>query len=145
MCDMCCHVHFSSNDDCPMYEVPCEKYPAETVNKILLNPKMDQSKICHKRPLDITKSSTYLNCLKDPDDVKKDNFGVWKHVGSRNQQFECSISDNKVYVGCGVLSGERKWEQYSLCRLHSKHPSNENFRRMICFITGGCVHFCILC
>ena len=32
----------------------------------------------------ITKSSTYLvdlNSLKDPEDVKKDSFGVWNIVG----------------------------------------------------------------
>jgi len=139
MCDMYCRVHFSSNDDCPLYEIPCEKYPAETVIKILLNPKMDQSKICHKHPLDITKSSTYcnvvnLNCLKDPDDVKKDNFGVLKHDGSHNKQFECSISDNKVYVGCQV-KGNGNSIRFAVC------IANIPLRRMICFISGGCVHF----
>jgi len=86
--------------DCPVYEIAPEKYPAEIVIKILLNPKIDEAKICHQHPQNIAKSSTSvvdLNSLKDPDNIKKDNFGVWQHNGSHNQSFECSISDDKVW------------------------------------------------
>jgi len=67
--------------------VPSEKYTSEEIICILLDPKIDQKRECIQRPLDIVSSSTYavdLDCLQHPDDVKKDNFGVWTHSGSRN-------------------------------------------------------------
>ena len=128
-------------DGFPVYEVPPEKYAAERIIKILLDPKIDDRKICKQRPLNVESSSTFvidLNSLKDPDDVKKDNFGVWHHNGSHNQTFECCISSSgDVQIGYSVFSPPNaQWEQYSLRRLHSKHPTNCRFKRMLCFITG---------
>ena len=125
-----------------MYEVPSEKYSAERIIKILLNPKIEGNRICKKRPVDIDVSSTFvidLNSLKDPDDVKKDNFGVWHHSGSHNQIFECCFTaDGDVQIGRSTFfSSEGQWEQYSLHRLQSKHLTNKNFRRMLSFITGN--------
>ena len=128
-------------DGFPVYEVPPEKYSAERVIKILLDPNIDKKKICNQRPLDIQSSGTFvvdLNSLKDPDDVKKDNFGVWHHSGSHNQTFDCCITaTGDVLIGCSLFSPRgAQWEHYSLRRLHSKHPTNRNFRRMLSFITG---------
>jgi len=43
------------------------------------------NKICSIRPVNITKSATYIidvTKLKHPDDVKRDLFGKWEYVGS---------------------------------------------------------------
>ena len=48
--------------------------------RILLNPKMNNKKVCKQCPLNMKKSSTFsvdLDYLQNPDDAKKDNFGVW--------------------------------------------------------------------
>ena len=64
----------------------------------------------------IENSSTYvidLDSLQDPDDVKKDNFGVWKYTGSHVNDFQCHIMESgKVKVGKGVLSSSDKYEQF---------------------------------
>ena len=90
-----------------MYETPPDKYPAETIIEILLDPSIKKTTICHQQPTKITKSSTYvvdLNSLKDPEDVKKDSFGVWNHSGSHLQSFECCFSkDGLVHVGRGLF------------------------------------------
>ena len=92
----------------------------------------------------IENSSTYvidLDSLQDPDDVKKDNFGVWKYTGSHVNDFQCRIMESgKVKVGKGVLSSSDKYEQFSLRRLYSTHPTNSKFRRMLAFITGKYKH-----
>lgn len=129
-------------DEFPIYEVPPEKYSAERIIKVLLDPKIDDKKICKQRPINIQSSSTFvvdLNFLKDPDDVKKDNFGVWHHNGSHNQSFECCITANgDVQIGYSHFGqhDDALWERYSLRRLHSNHPTNSKFKRMLSFITG---------
>lgn len=133
-------IYFYRIDGFPLYEVPPEKYSAERIIKILLDPHIDSSLICRGRPLNIESSGTFvidLDSLEDPDDIKKDNFGVWDHSGSHNVKFDCCISGGEVHIGRGVLDSEsNNWESFSLRRLHSKHPTNNKFRRMLCLITG---------
>ena len=110
-------TYYRANDEYPVYETPPDKYPAERVIKILLDPNINKSKICHQQPTKITKSSTYvvdLNCLKDPEDVKKDNFGVWNHSGSHLQSFDCCFSkDGRVHVGRGLFQESGlQWETF---------------------------------
>ena len=138
---MCtCTCRSNSVDECPVYEIPPVKYAAETVIRILLNPNLEDLKICKQRPLHIITSSTYvidLNYLKDQDDVKRDNFGIWHHSGSHNLSFECCITtDGEVRMRCDAANGGQ-WKKYSLRRLHSKHSTNHNFKRLICFLTGN--------
>ena len=85
--------------------------------KILLDPNINKGKICHQQPIKITNSSTYvvdLNSLKDPEDGKKDNFGVWNHSCSHLQSFECCFSkDGKVYVGRSLFQEPGlQWETF---------------------------------
>ena len=123
-----------------MYEVPPDKYSAEDIVQILLNPNIDHAMICKKRPFSVSTSSSYvvdLNSLQHPDDVKKDNFGVWTHSGSHDLKFETRInSSGQLEIGRSLLSSADGWEQFSLRRLHSKHPTNPKFRRILSFITG---------
>jgi hypothetical protein len=137
-------VCVSDDDDnannTPVYEVPPLKYSAEYVIKLLLNPNIDKSKICHERPLKITESATYivdLNSLLDENDIKKDNFGVWHHCVLHTLKFECCITADGVTIGSNATTQSvGTFAQYSLRRLHCKHPTNKNVKRLICFITG---------
>ena len=135
----CCFPLYCRRQD-PVFEDPPMKYSAEHIIKILLDPDINRAKVCKERPLSIEKSSTFvidLDCLQDPEDVKKDNFGIWNHSGSHNIPFECQISDDgTVHIGRGVLSNQENYKHYYLRRLHSTHPSNRAFRRMIALITG---------
>ncbi len=67
--------------------------------------------------------------LKHPDDVRKDFFGKWNHSGSHPVPFKTNITDDHVRVErCAPgASGN----VYYLRRLHSNHPSNSSFRRVI--------------
>ena len=69
-------------------QVPPEKYSAERIIQILLDPNIDKSKVCTQRPLNVDSSCTFvvdLDQLLEADDVKKDKFGVWNHSGSQPQ------------------------------------------------------------
>ena len=54
----CTYTYYRANDNYPVYETPPDKYPAERIIKILLDPSIKKTKICHQQPTKITKSST---------------------------------------------------------------------------------------
>ena len=81
----------------PVYENPPPKYSAKRVLKILLDPSLPASRICSTRPMQISRSSTYvvdMSSLDHPDDVKKDNFGVWVHSGSHPQAYKVHTEED---------------------------------------------------
>lgn len=135
-----CFYYSPKVDDEPIYEKPPLKYSAETVLKILLDDSIPPTKICQKRPLKIVKSSTYvvdISKLRHPDDVKKDNFGIWSHSGSHPQFFKIfNESDGTISVE-KCAPGASGANVVQLRRLHSVHPLNNQFKRMIAFVTGN--------
>ena len=121
-----------------MFERPPPKYSAETVLKILLNPLIDKSTICTSRPIVIKQSSTFvvdITKLGHPDDIKSDNFGVWSHSGSHPVAFKVHTENGYVEVD-KLAAGATGNDIVYLRRLHSIHPSNKDFKRMIAFISG---------
>ena len=119
-----------------MYEIPPAKYGAEYILKVLLNPKID--KRCHQKPCNITESSTFVVgvlSLQHPDDIKKDEFGIWNYSGSHPQAYKVYNEDGHLTVEkCG--GGATGPSVVYLRRLHCTHPSNPDFKRLICFVTG---------
>ena len=120
------------------FEVPPVKYSAEAILKLLLDPMIDTSRVCKTWPIsDITTNSTFVvnvTKLKHPDDVRKDFFGKWIHTGSHPFTFKAYIRDNCVSVERCAPGAHGT--VYYLRRLHSYHPSNTDFRRMLAFVSG---------
>ena len=107
--------------------------------QILLDPNINEERIAQQRPLEIQCNSTFvvdLRNLKHPDDVKKDMYGRWQHHGSHTDVFKCSFNqDNKVCVE-KVAQGASGEDVFYLRRLHSTHPCNKYFRRIVALISG---------
>ena len=122
------------SEESPIHEVPQNKYSAEWILKILLDPNISASVICTVRPVDITKSATYvvdIHKLEHPSDIKNDNFGKWEHSGSHPLCFRVQVeSDDHLYVE-KCAAGATGDNVVLLRRLHSVHPSNNKFKRMI--------------
>ena len=86
-----------------MYEIPKGLYTGERILKILLNPNIKRRRVCHKRPINVSVSSTFvvdLNSLEHPDDIKRMSsesgstvgrilFLTWPGILARG----CSLSD----------------------------------------------------
>lgn len=105
---------------------------------ILLDPKIDERKIAFKRPLTVPFSSSFvvdITKLAHPDDVKKDMYGKWLHSGSHENVFRCTYCDDGVDIEKAV-PGARGDNIYYLRRLHSVHPSNTEFRRVLALLFG---------
>ena len=122
----------------PIYECPPSKYSSEKILQILLDPKIPMDKICTAKPRGITSSATLvvdIRQLKCMDDVKKDEFGIWKYSGSHPTAYEVTVHKDFVEVEkCHDDSHEDNIVH--LRRLRCVHPSNQEFKRMICFVSG---------
>lgn len=102
---------------------------------ILLDPRIDEKRIAHKRPLLAPFSLTFVVDIAHPDDIKKDMYGKWLHSGSHTDVFLCTYDGDEVNIekaACGT-SGDNV---YYLRRLHSIHPSNSDFRRVLALLFG---------
>lgn len=95
--------------------------------------------MCKAKPTGVRASATFvvdtrnLQCL---DDIKKDEFGIWNYSGSHPQAYRVHNKED------GYLSVERCEKGATGCnvvclrRLHCTHPSNLDFKRLICFVSG---------
>ena len=87
----------------------------------------------------INQAATYvvdISKLRHPDDVKKDNFGIWSHSGSHPQSFKVFNADSGHISIEKCAPGAEGHNVVQLRRLHSVHPVNNQFKRMIAFVTG---------
>ena len=109
------------------------------IMQILLNPSINQSKIAQTRPMEVTSTSTFvvdLTKLAHPDDIKRDAYGRWTHKGSHADVFKCFYDGDEEVNIEKVAPGATGENVYYLRRLHSVHPLNEGFRRIMAFICG---------
>ena len=131
-------LKFDSNvDGLHIYEVPPSKYSAEQLLRILLQP--DVSKICSVRPTCVSQSSTYVIDVRNfpnKDDIKKDDFGIWRYSGSHPQYFKAYEQDDGYLKIEKCAEGATGSNVVVLRHLHCTHPSNNEFKRLICFLSG---------
>ena len=106
---------------------------------ILLDPTISPSKVCCKRPVSISSSATYvidISKLADPEDVKNDSFGSWNHSGSHLSTYRVNVEDNGYIRIEKCAPGATGADVVYLRRLHSVHPSDNLFKRLIAFVSG---------
>jgi hypothetical protein len=128
------------NSSRPINEHPPLKYNAEEIIKVLLL--AEDNKICRVKPSAVTQSATYVidtRSLQNPEDIKKDDeFGIWRYSGSHPKKFKVYTGDDghmKVEKCCDSASGNNV---VTLRRLQCTHPSNSDFKRLVCFLSGKC-------
>ena len=132
----------------PLYEYPPEKYSANRIITILLT--ATPEKICKHKPTNINRSSTFVvdvRCLKNQEDIKKDEFGIWQYSGSHPQCFLVKQRDDGYIDIQKCEAGAANSHLMYLRRLHCTHPSNSEFKRLICFLSGRYMYSpsCLFC
>ena len=104
----------------------------------MLDPTIDTSRVCKTWPISgINTNSTFVvdvTQVKHPDDVRKDFFNKWIYSGSQPFTFKAYYNDDTISVERCAPGAHGT--VYYLCRLHSYHPSNTDFRRMLAFVSG---------
>ena len=126
-----------------MYEILPAKYSAKRILKILLDPEIDENNICNDKPSNISASATYvvnIANLKHPDDIKKDEFGIWNYSGLHPQVYRVYHKKEGYLSVETCRSGATGPSVVCLRRLHCTHPSNAKLKRLICFVLGECWH-----
>lgn len=105
---------------------------------ILLNPSINEERIASRRPLDAPYSATFVvdvSKLAHPDDIKKDMYGKWIHKGSHTDVFICTYDNDSINIEKAAVGASGN-NVYYLRRLHSVHPSNDAFRRVLALLFG---------
>ena len=75
--------HYQGNLELPIYELGRREYTVSELVSILLG-KVDRERICKTQPLCVEQSCSFivdLQCVCDPNDLRADDNGVWKHSG----------------------------------------------------------------
>lgn len=81
--NFCSSIHFFVIPPAVVYEVPSNVYTGE---QILKSPRQNKKKICHTKPINVSRS-TFVVDLEHPDDIKKDDFGKWVYGGSHSVSY----------------------------------------------------------
>ena len=103
--------------------------------------------MCQKKPVNVTSSTTFVvdtRKLQSLEDIKKDEFGIWNYSGSHPQAFRVSEEDGTSLWIEKCTTSATGSNVGHIRRLHCTHPSNSNFKRVICFLSGtsfGEFHF----
>ena len=125
----------------PVFEKPPPKYSAIQIMHMLLDQNINRERVAMQRPLQVKSNSSFvvdITKLDHPDDIKKDMYGRWQHSGSHTDVFRCSFSEDGDVEITKCAPGASGANVYYLRRLHSFHPTNVNFRRLIAVISGKC-------
>ena len=100
-------------------------------------------KVCRVQPVSIQHSCTFvvdLNCIADPNDLRADDCGVWKHKGLRKTWVIVDEECKVVYQRREhppSLRTDQPGHLYLLSRIYHALQSSEDFRRMIALLKGG--------
>ncbi len=85
----------------------------------------------------ITKSATYIvNLPSLESDIKKNEFGIWNYTGSYPKAYKIHRCDGELSFESGISINSTSSNVIFLRRLHCTHPSNVDFKRLICFVSG---------
>ena len=98
------------------------------------------------KPTAVTHSATYLvdvRQLQNVDDVKKDEFGIWNYSGSHPQSYKVFDEEDDDIMIEKCAEGATGTNVVLLRRLRCTHPSNVEFKRLICFLTSMKYMLCI--
>ena len=77
-----------------------------------------------------------VRSLHNIEDIKKDEFGIWNYSGSHPQVFKVYMEDDGYKTIEKCSEGASGNNVVYLRRLHCTHPSNSDFKRLICFLSG---------
>ena len=75
--------------------------PMDTLARVLMNKDIDTNKVCHIKPLGVTKSATFIVDIDEVlfSDQKADDLGTWKNNGTESTYFSMSANGSVAIAG----------------------------------------------
>lgn len=145
--------YLDSNPKLPIFDITSERYPAEKIVKLLLDP-VDPLRVCTMQPLSVQRNATFLvDCsrLGSPKDLTADDNGAWVPLGKPCTWFRVVFDENnqvsKVYK-LPHKPAVTTTSTFALYRYYGRSASAVDFKRTVCTIRGEqhCVLvYCALC
>lgn len=127
-------IFYNDDAELPVFSSVTSGYPAEQVVRILMDPELDQDKVCHLQPMGVMKNASFIIDVDDVHfaDLKADDLGSWKPNGTKATYFRILPSGTMR-----ILSGRpRVTTSYVLTRRYYVHSTYHLFRRTIIDIQG---------
>ena len=94
--------------------------------------------ICHEQPLHVNKNVSFvidMNSLDDPNDLKADENGVWKRMGSPVAYISIYRKEGVDYIYRRSKLGKTS-SRYKVTRTYYKHLDSPDFHQVIVTIHG---------
>ena len=134
-CTVLAVIIYTRDSSCqqPVYKTPPPKYG--DIDDFAWSPNWKSAGISHLMSGKVPRLWTLWWMYSD---IKKDKFGIWHYSGSHPQTYRVYIeSDRHITVDkCG--DGATGSSVVYLRWLHCTHPSNSEFKRLICLVSGKC-------
>ena len=143
----CCfcfrNEYYNDNVDLPVFQCGRMEYTVAELVSILLG-NVSKEKVCKAQPVNVEHNCSFvvdLSCVNDPNDLRADDSGVWKHQGVRKSWVVMDNTRNILFQ-----SRERppqkqdipqNGRQYVLTRVYHALQESNDFRRMIVTLQGG--------
>lgn len=133
--------HYGDDPALPIYSYQSSEYTVEDIVNLLVLQEVDETKIARAPPVAVNTNASFLvdlSCLKHSDDVKADDLGVWKSVGSPSHLVV--VDDEDGCLSATVLSRGKKFKDvdaakrqytYRLTRSYYRHSTSPDFHRIV--------------
>ena len=137
--------YYKQNTDLPIYEnIPMDKKSVKDIVQILLNPKLDTSRVCSRVPTSISRNVSFIvdtSKLQHTDDILSDDMGVWKNNRVDKEKVIAKVSRTSV-THVDKCSGQQA-PTHSVKRVYRIHGTNQKLKKMTACLYGE--FFKIMC
>ena len=107
-------IHYYQDDPhLPVFSRDISGYRVEQVARILLNPHVDEQKVCNVQPMGVVRNATFFIDLDDIKfgNLKADHLGAWKASGTKTAFFRV-LPSGSIYIASLKPNAQRRASYY---------------------------------
>ena len=128
-------TYLHGDESLPVYGTFSDGCTYSEAVTILLNP--DEHRICKNQPIHVDQNCTFvvdLNSLDNPEDIKSDDCGHWKHKGRKSTEVQVTLSKGKVVSVKSSTESDENSQCYKLVRVYYSHDPYDDFKRTFYYL-----------
>ena len=88
---------YNDDPELPVFSNVISRYPAEQVVRILMDPELDQDKVCHVQPMGVTKNASFIIDVDDVQ-IKSGCTGMFQNQECPKAQFLLKCLVDSLYI-----------------------------------------------
>ena len=129
---------YHGNKKLPVYLRQSRRLDTQDIAEILLEPSMDEKKLCTMQPLNVGHNTVFvvdLSKLESSKDILCDDMGSWKHNGTFLTWLE--VDENGFTKTYGRSKpGNCDNNVYHLTKKYFFHKTSKDLKKVVAFISG---------